>query len=137
MKLIINVQAAIHNLTENKQRHVAEYELQLEAWKKAYTEYTDSLKTWSQEQPSDGEATRRPQEPVKPEYYVKSYDKLISKLSVHTLSTIEIDTHGFNSEYEQIFENKFEWSDRFASISGGYINTGHIPAASIKTLRGE
>jgi hypothetical protein len=137
MKLVIDVAKAVDILADNKQRHVAEYELQLEAWKKAYSEYTDSLKAWSQEQPSDGEATKRPQEPTKPEYYVGSYDKLIRKLGVHMEDTIEIDADGYSNEYEQIFENKFEWSGRFASISGGYITSGHINAASLSTVRGE
>jgi hypothetical protein len=139
MKLVVSVRVALNILKANRDKHVAEYELQLEAWKKAYAEHTEALREWSQEQPSNEEETRRPKEPNKPQYHVKSYDRLINKLTAHVLDTIELsnDRFGGNDEYDQIFENKFDWSGSFASLSAGYITTGHISEADINTIRGE
>lgn len=135
MKLIVNVEDAVNILKENRQRHVAEYELQTEAWKKAYTDYTDALKKWSQEQPTDGEATTRPLEPHKPDYYVESYNALLKKLSLHTKAVIELSDN-YGNDYEEIFENKFNWSNRFASLTGGYVTSGYIDSAAISSVRG-
>lgn len=136
MKLVVDKSNALGLLVSNKHKHIAEYELQLEAWKKAYMEYTNDLNDWSQSQPTDGDATMRPLEPSKPRYHVEHYDKLIRKLEVHTEKTIELgDSYGDN-EYDKIFENQFDWSHGFTTLSANYISTGHIAANSLKTARG-
>lgn len=126
MRLVVNVAAARDLLERNKTRHVAEYELQLEAWKKAYVDYTEELKRWSQEQ--HGESTKSPREPVQPQYYVHEYDELIRKLNVHVGDNVEIGD-GYNDEYEKIFENKFNWSRGFGALTGQYTTSGYINAA--------
>ena len=135
MKLVIDVDQAIGQLERNKKKHLAEYQLQMEAWKKAYEEYTVSLRKWSQEQPVDSEETKRPKEPIKPQYYAEAYDQLIRKLKVHVGPSIELSDGYGDKEYEKIFENKFDWSSSFANISGGYITSGHIDVASIRSIR--
>lgn len=136
MRLQVNKQKAIQVLEQNRERHLAEYELQMEAWKKAYTEHTESLNRWAQDQSTTTEGTVRPAEPQKPKYYGEHYDKLIGKLSVHELELIELDDSGYGGgEYEKIFENEFEWSGNFMSLSGSYITSGHINSADISTIR--
>lgn len=137
MNLIIDVRNAHRILSENKQRHVAEYDLQTDAWKKSYLEYTASLQVWSQSQPNDADATQRPSEPSKPRYYVADYDKLLNKLAVHVEATIALGESNYSSEYEQIFENKFDWSKGFATLSASYISSGHISEATINTVRAQ
>jgi len=136
MKLIVSREAALTKLKANKDRHIEEYKLQMEAWKTAHTEWTDSMKKWSQNQPTDAQGTKSPKQPVQPQYYVHSYDKLIRKLELHQHINVEIDDSSYNSDYEQIFENKFDWSQSFASMSSGYITTGHLKASDVNTVRG-
>lgn len=133
MKLVVNVQQAKDLLTANREKHINEYQLQLEAWKVEYEKYTESLKAWSQQTGENGDYDKRPNEPHKPQYHVHSYDKLLRKLDVHTVSTIEIDEGGFgNNEYDQIFENKFDWSRDFQGLTASYINSGSIKADTIR-----
>lgn len=133
MKLIVDVQDALRRLTKNKQKHIAEYDLQLEAWKAAYLDYTESLKFWSASQGEQGAELQAPKEPIKPQYYVAEYDKLIAKLNIHLGKGIELDD-AYSKEYEQIFENQFEWSNRFTTLSGNYITAGYLSADSIDSL---
>jgi hypothetical protein len=128
MKLIVDVQDALQRLTKNKQKHIAEYDLQLEAWKAAYLDYSDSLKFWSSSQGEQGAETQAPKEPIKPHYHIEEYNKLIAKLNIHLGKGIELDDT-YSKEYDQIFENKFEWSNRFTTLSSSYITAGYINAA--------
>lgn len=133
MKLLVNKMDAIELLESNKEKHVAEYELQLEAWKKAYAEHTEALNKWAQS--SDHKEVPQPKEPFKPKYYVAEYDKLIQKLTVHQQALIELDADGYSKEYEKIFENSFEWSNSFATLSSNYISSGHISSSKISAIR--
>jgi hypothetical protein len=134
MKLVVNVEQAKAILTENRTKHIEEYKLQLIAWKEEYEKWTNDLKEWSKNQGEKGNFTHRPGEPVKPSYHPESYDALLRKLSVHVGETVEIDAVGnYNTnEYEQIFENKFQWSGSFRGLTASYINSGSLTADKIE-----
>jgi hypothetical protein len=133
LKLIVNVQQAKDLLTVNREKHIEEYKLQLEAWKVEYEKWSNDLKAWSQAAGEGGEFVKRPNEPHKPGYHVHSYDKLLRKLGVHVETNVEIDAAGSygNNEYEQIFENKFDWSGSFRGLTASYINNGSLTADKI------
>lgn len=128
MRLVVDVEKAKELLIKNREQHLAEYDLQLEAWKVEYEKYGEALKVWSQAQGVEGSFKDRPHEPHKPNYFVQSYDKLIGKLSVHVEPTIQIESaKGYGiGEYEHIFENKFDWSSSFENITASYISTGSL-----------
>lgn len=134
MKLVVNVENARELLTTNREKHINEHRLQLDAWKVEYEKFTNQLKEWSASQGEDGKFAHRPSEPQKPKYHVHSYDKLLRKLEVHVVSTIELSTEGYGSnEYDQIFENQFEWSNSFQGLTAAYINNGTITADKISS----
>lgn len=137
MKLIVSKSEALELLTKHREQHIQEYEIQLEAWKQAYTEHTEALNEWAQSQSQEYNENDkdRPHPPHKPSWYVQDYDRFIKQLNHHLGEEVELDTQ-YGSEYEKIFENRFDWSRSFASLSSNYIQTGHIQANTIKAING-
>lgn len=114
-------------ISKNKERHIAEHELQMVAWNKAMDDYSGKLKEWTHKVSKSDKVIEKPHEPIKPESYVIEYDRLLKMLNLHVDVVIQIDTDSI--DYAKIFENRFRWSDRFTSITGGYISSGFLNAS--------
>lgn len=135
MKLIVSKSQALELLTKHREQHIKEYEIQLDAWKKSYAEHTEALNVWAQSQSQDNadSDSSRPHPPQKPSWYVEDYDRFIKQLNYHLAEEVELDTQ-YGNEYQKIFENRFDWSRSFASLSSNYIKTGHIQASVINAI---
>jgi hypothetical protein len=104
----------LKTLGTNKAKHILEYKDQLDGWKLKMEEHSEKMKDWV----NYGGTGQRPQEPSKPQNFIKEYDKYINMITCHVNDTIKLNEY----EYEQIINDEFNWKGAFLANSTLYSN---------------
>lgn len=123
MKIQIYRKDALNILKENRDKHIKEFEAQIQGWKQAIEEYREDLSNWINKVSKDIDviylqSTRKPIKPYRPVSYLNSYDRLIELISANITDLIEVQEH----EYDQIIKNQFGWTSEFLANSATYIS---------------
>ena len=123
MNIRMKTNTVTNLLTVHKANHVEEYTKQIQGWKKSMEEYGIKLAEWRDNTPEDiFEASKynskKPVEPIKPQSFVDTYEKLIDIIYYHEETIIQLDEHDFN----QIVKDEFGWKCGFMANSATYIN---------------
>jgi hypothetical protein len=118
MRITVFVEDAIKSVTEFKEKHEKDFELQMAAWRIEHEAFEVALSAWRNETKFD--TNKKPFEPSRPTNFIKDYNRLLAKLELHALDKIELD----DQDFAKVFEDLFGWS-------GSYINATSISAGSI------
>jgi hypothetical protein len=121
MQILMKTQEVLSLLQDHRQKHIQEFTLQMEGWKKAMEKYAEKLAKWRDgfsndifEQTKQG--MKRPKEPEKPTSYVEDYDSMIEFLQYHVGDSIELG----QDDFDQIVKDEFGWKGEFSSTSLRY-----------------
>jgi hypothetical protein len=101
-------------LLENKQKHIKEYEEQINGWKEKMEEFNGLMQEWVVK----GGIDKRPHEPFKPQNFIDTYDKYINMLKHHVDMRINLAEF----EFDQIVNDEFNWKGTFLANSNLYTN---------------
>jgi hypothetical protein len=126
MRITVFVEDAIKSVTEFKEKHEKDFELQMAAWRIEHEAFEVALSAWRNETKFD--TNKKPFEPSRPTNFLKDYDKLLTKLKWHAHTKIELD----DQEYAKIFEDLFGWSH--THINATSISAGSITSAKILNI---
>jgi hypothetical protein len=125
MEIVVKIEDAIWSLTQNREQHLKDYDLQLAAWKLEYKKYQDARDAWINSTKLD--MKKEPKAPYKPTNHLEDYDKLITKLDWLVGDTVKL----MDYEYSAIFEDDFNWKHGY--INSATLAAGAITASSIST----
>lgn len=117
MKVTVFTSQAIEVLEKNFAAHQEEYKQQLAGWQDKMKSFTGEVTKWAAD---GGSEWKRPAQPHKPQKFDKTYTRLLGMLKRHVETRIAFEDH----EYDQIFLDKFNWKNQFASNSSLY--TGNL-----------
>ena len=109
------VKDVIEKVTENKEKHLADYE----AAKQAYKQESLAL---LEKALADAKLGKFPETqfvslPPKPKSYIPSYDRIISMLNLTSQKTVELS----EQDYSKYILDNWEWKELFTSTSAYYM----------------
>lgn len=113
MQIRVSTSKARMKLQTNFEAHKEEYAKQLEGWQAKMKEYSADLGLWAA---SGGIEANKPSQPHKPQKFDNVYKRLIKMLEMH----VDIDVTIDDTEFDQIFLDKFNWKHTFAANSTLY-----------------
>lgn len=120
MNIKMQTNIVLNLLKTHREKHIEEYALQIQGWKKAMEDYAKELAIWRDNTPEDifdnSNNEKKPKEPFKPVSYVKDYDKLIELIEHHVDGIIELEEFEFN----QIVKDEFSWKSGFLAMTNTY-----------------
>jgi hypothetical protein len=104
-------------LKAHKEEHIAEFQKQLNGWKKLMDDFSLSLNQWANNTNDKGRSEiKRPKEPEKPVIFLETYDSLIFMLEHHEKEFISLDEESFS----KIINDEFFWRHQFLTNSTIY-----------------
>jgi uncharacterized protein YigA (DUF484 family) len=113
----VSVAELLTKLQENREKHLAEYESARKIWlKKAIKE----LERVARKAKKTGKLNNRSFMPLaelpKPVSYVKSYDRMISRLEAEVNETVELDER----EFASYWDDEWDWHGQFVGTTSIY-----------------
>jgi hypothetical protein len=121
MAMTINASRStlITTLSDNKNRHVEEFQEAMLGWRKQIAEIFDNIA----QEARDGKLTKIPSKAWRhdvPQSHIKDYECAIAMLGMHTGDTVEIST----ADFQRFVQDDWDWKDQFRATNAMYSQPG-------------